>query len=244
MVHTHGAILEQECWVVAIFVQFMKARKTITDNKDRAKSGCLLPIGKIAREREATEWIVAYRYNSNEFALPRVLLVGDSICNGYQEGVRDKLAGFAYVSFFASSRCLTDPAYLVELLYFLGQDEYSVVHFNNGLHSLKTNRQMWQFSLGETLEVFHKRAAGARIIWASSTPTQKPELTARVVELNSIAERAMAEHHVPIDDLFTLMDPMDRSKYWVDDLHFNVEAKRLQAQAVATCVLSAMDSSV
>ncbi len=72
----------------------------------RRQGGWLVLIGSTllaagsatAKQREATEWSTSYWYNANENRLPRILLIGDSICNGYQSMVKDKLAGVAYTS--------------------------------------------------------------------------------------------------------------------------------------------------
>ena len=45
------------------------------------------PKTRVEHPRENTEWIVSYAYNANDAKLPRVLLVGDSICNGYSGDV-------------------------------------------------------------------------------------------------------------------------------------------------------------
>ena len=36
-----------------------------------------------SRGRENIEWSITYSYNATETGKPRVLLIGDSICNGY-----------------------------------------------------------------------------------------------------------------------------------------------------------------
>ena len=47
----------------------------------------------IVHPRENTEWIVHYSYNANKSDLPRVLLIGDSICKQYEKQVCKDLAG-------------------------------------------------------------------------------------------------------------------------------------------------------
>ena len=44
--------------------------------------------------------------------LPRVLMVGDSICNHYREEVLENLKGRMNVSWWVSSYCVTSPEYL------------------------------------------------------------------------------------------------------------------------------------
>lgn len=190
--------------------------------------------------REATEWIVSYAYNATDARLPRVLLVGDSICNGYSKDVCEELAGTATVTFFATSKCVCDKSYLRSLAFFLDEYDYAVVHFNNGLHSLSSNRQDWEACLRASIQLIKEKGKGAKVFWASSTPLKDPKLTAKAQELNAIAARVMAEEGVPTNDLFALMDPLDREANWSDTFHFKGEAKKKQAKAVGDCVRQAL----
>lgn len=47
------------------------------------------PIAENVRGHENIEWSISYAYGLTDATrdLPRVLLIGDSICNGYQGGV-------------------------------------------------------------------------------------------------------------------------------------------------------------
>jgi hypothetical protein len=200
-----------------------------------------LPVHAIAeRTREGTEWDTAYWYNATDNKLPRILLLGDSICNGYQPSVRDALAGVAYVSFWATSKCTSDRSYLKQLAYILDEYDYSVIHFNNGLHSLTSDRGEWETGLKNALKLIREKSKGAKIIWATSTPLKDPALTAKAAELNTIAARVMKEEGIPTNDLFALMDPLDRSKMWTDTYHYNTEAKKMQAAQVAESIRSAL----
>ena len=198
------------------------------------------PKTQAEHPREATEWIVSYAYNAADAKLPRVLLVGDSICNGYSGDVCKELAGTAYVTFFATSKCVCDKSYLRSLAFFLDESDYAVIHFNNGLHSLSSNRQDWETCLRASIKLIKEKGKGTKIVWASSTPLKDPKLTEKARELNAIAARVMVEEGIPTDDLFALMDPLDREANWSDTFHFNSEAKILQAKAIGACVRKAL----
>ena len=207
-----------------------------------AVSACVQGQSKPQAEhpREGTEWIVSYAYNANDNKLPRVLLIGDSICNGYHSAVRDELAGTAYVTFFATSKCVTDKTYLRALAFFLDEYDYAVIHFNNGLHSLSTPPQAWEAGLRAALKLIREKGKGAKIYWASSTPLKDPQLTEKAKALNGIAAKVMAEEGIPTDDLFVLMNPLDRNTDWSDTYHFKDKARKMQAKAVADCVRAAL----
>ncbi len=198
------------------------------------------PKTRVEHPREGTEWIVSYAYNATDSKLPRVLLVGDSICNAYSGAVCQELAGTANVTFFATSKCVCDKSYLRSLAFFLDESDYAVVHFNNGLHSLDSDRQDWETCLRAAIKLIKARGKGAKIVWASSTPLKDPKLTEKAKELNAIAARVMSEEGVPTDDLFALMDPLDREANWSDTFHFKGEAQKAQAKSVGDCVRKAL----
>jgi len=198
-----------------------------------AQAGADKPI---VHPRENTEWIVSYSYNASSTDLPRVLLIGDSICNQYQKQVCKELAGSAYVTFMATSKCLCDVSYLRTLAFFLDEYDYDVIHFNNGLHSLSSNREDWETRLRACIKLIREKGKGAKIIWASSTPLKDPALTEKAAELNAIAARVMKEEGIPTDDLFALMDPLDRDKFWSDTFHYKGEGMKMLAASVTRSV--------
>jgi hypothetical protein len=225
------------------------------ENKERGsvvKKAVFIPLvgalllGMAAQEeayrhpKEATEWIVSYHYNANESALPRVLLIGDSICNQYNEYVHGELTGTAYVSFFATSKCCTDRTYLDALRFVLNESDYAVIHFNNGLHSLDTPPDEWEKGLRGAFKLIREMKPTAKVVWCSSTPVKDAADTEKVVVLNKIGEKVAEEFGAPTDDLFELMNPLDRAKYWQDKFHFNDDAKKMQAKQVAATVRTAL----
>ena len=138
------------------------------------------PVSANMRGHENTEWSIYYGYHLTDAnrGLPRVLLVGDSICNGYQRGVAQILEGKMNVSYWVSSYCVTSPGYLKRLALCLDEAKYDVVHFNNGLHSLGTPTDDWAKGLEAALKLIRARQPSARIIWTTSTPLKDPGRTA------------------------------------------------------------------
>lgn len=191
-----------------------------------------------ALAREGTEWVTAYWFNANDTKLPRVLFIGDSIVKGYAPIVRDELAGEAYVAYYATSKGVDDPAYLQELGLMFGQYEYKAIVFNNGLHSLYTDREKWKAGLTAALKMIQEKGKGAKIVWVSSTPLKDSALTAKAVELNAIADQVMKPAGIPTVDLFALMNPLDRSRYWVDTYHFTPEGIKMEAGKLSETIRS------
>ena len=185
------------------------------------------------RKRENIEWIHTVCHEPGATNLPRVLLIGDSITNNYQEYVSEELSGTAYVSTYTSSKCVTDRSFLKELKLMLSDNEYALIQFNNGLHSLGSDLQDMGSAMGEALKLLREEGKGAKIVWASSTPTVSFDNTRLVKEFNAIAAKVMNENNIPTNDLFALMDPMDRKQYWTDNFHHTVEGKKIAAKQVA-----------
>ena len=128
------------------------------------------PVSANVRGHENIEWSISYAYGLTDATrdLPRVLLIGDSICNGYQEGVRERLKGKMNVTYWISSYCATSPAYLPLLSIYLDEAKYDVIHFNNGLHSLETPTDAWAKGFKAALELVRKKQPDAKIVWCSS----------------------------------------------------------------------------
>ena len=147
------------------------------------------------RGHENIEWQIAYAFHLTDGKknLPRVLLVGDSICNGYQGEVRRLLDGKMNVSYWISSYCVTSPNYMKFLSLYLDEAKYDVVHFNNGLHSLETSTDAYANGIRAALELVRSKHPKAKIVWCSSTPLKDAEKTAKAKELNEAAAKVVAE---------------------------------------------------
>ena len=110
-------------------------------------AGTECPVSKRQRGHENIEWSIAYAYHmcDGQATLPRVLLVGDSICNAYQDQVRGFLEGRVNVSYWVSSYCVTSPGYLDRLALQLGEARYASVHFNNGQPFFMLRQKIFDF---------------------------------------------------------------------------------------------------
>lgn len=201
------------------------------------------PVSGTIDQRENIEWSISYAFHvtDEERTLPRVLLVGDSICNAYRDGVRELLEGKANVTFWASSYSVTRPEYMRLLAFMLDADDYAVVHFNNGLHSLDDDTVEWAAALEKALLLVRAKRPTAKIVWATSTPLTDPGKTAKAAELNAAGAVVAARlGGIATDDLFALLDPLDRGAFWCDTYHHTPEARDMEARQVADCVLAAI----
>ncbi len=191
---------------------------------------------RTSRRREAIEWSIAYTYNAVDTEKPRALLIGDSICNGYQDGVRGKLEREVNISFWATSKCVTDRDYFRELEHILSGYRYDLISFNNGLHSLTTDREEYAAAFHAAVQFIRRKCPNAKLLIGTSTPLRDVPKTAQVKELNRIVCGIAAAEGLPVLDLFALMEPLDRRGNWRDDYHFQPDAIDSQAEFIANTV--------
>lgn len=202
------------------------------------------PVSENLRGHENTEWSRGYAYHLTDAKkdLPRVLLVGDSICCGYEGNVRKFLDGKVNVSYWASSYCVTSPNYLRLLSFYLDEAKYDVIHFNNGLHSLGTPDADWEKGIKAAFALIRSKQPQAKLVWCASTPLKDAAKTAKAKALNVIAAKETARLGIRTNDLFALLDPLDRAQNWSDVYHHKPHVRAKAAKQVADVVLSELGS--
>ena len=214
---------------------------TAVQGEDQLAAQVKCPVSANMRGHENTEWSIYYGYHLTDQNrhLPRVLLVGDSICNGYQRGVAQILEGKMNVSYWVSSYCVTRPGYLKRLALCLDEAKYDVIHFNNGLHSLGTPTDNWAKGLEAALRLIREKQPSARIIWTTSTPLKDAKRTAKARALNAAAADVVKRlGGITTDDLFALLDPLDREQNWSDTYHHKAPVCKKEAEQVAASVMA------
>lgn len=190
-------------------------------------------------------------------ALPRVLLIGDSISIGYTVPVREMLQGKANVHRIPTNGGPTTRG-LEKIDEWLGDGHWDVIHFNWGLHDLKymddrgrlvdpeNGRQ--QVPIDEYEQNLRKLVArlkqtGAKLIWRSTTPV--PEgATGRVVgdaaRYNAVAAAIMQEHQIPIDDQYTFALSRLKEIQRPANVHFTEEGSRQLARQAVKAIEQAL----
>ena len=199
-----------------------------------------MPVSKNIRGHENTEWSTSYAFHLSDSlkSLPRVFIVGDSISGQYRDFVQKDLEGSVNVSYWSSSYCVTSPSYLKFLDIYLDETKYDVIHINNGLHSLGTPTGDYARELEAALRLIRRKQPQAKIIWATSTPL-KGKRTKKVKELNAAAKVVIARvGGIATDDLFALLDPLDRETNWADEFHHTVETRKMTAKKVTEAILA------
>jgi acyl-CoA thioesterase-1 len=193
-------------------------------------------------------------------ALPRVLLIGDSIREGYQEVVKQQLAGKADVAAIPCNGEYTGTG-LKNLDQWLGDAKWAVIHFNWGLWDMygweyaKEDRSPAMYE--ERLEslVLRLEKTGAKLVWATTTPVCTAAETTMLERFNTelkispdterqyqnAALRVMNKHHIQIDDLHGLMAP-EVSKFAAgpDNVHYTEAGYAMLGKQAAASILAAL----
>jgi hypothetical protein len=196
--------------------------------------------------REGIEWVDIWIAHANENKLPRVLLIGDSITRAYSEAVDKKLEGKAYVARLATSHFLNDPMLLAQITTMLDNVKFDVIQFNNGMHGWQYTEEDYRKYFPAFLATIRKHAPTAKLIWATTTPRKGSSPAApdaRVAARNAIALEFVTPLHIPVDDLYRLVD--GHPEYHDEDVvHFNRIGQEVQATQVAAEIEKLLKSPI
>jgi len=186
-------------------------------------------------------------------ALPKVVLIGDSIRLSYAPVVAKQLAGKASIvspkpNGGDSSNVLKNiEAWAI-------REQPAVVHFNCGIHDTKkfkatgkfqVSPEQYEANLRDIVSQLRKKTK-AKILFALTTPIVDDRaaktraerdyelLNASTEQYNEIAQRVMKELDVPVNDLRkALGTPEEQARAIVDDgVHFNKQGVDKLAAAV------------
>ena len=203
-------------------------------------------------------------------ALPRVLLMGDSVSIAYALEVRKALDGRANVHRVPANCGSTKTALgsygLVRWLADVNA-KWDVIHFNHGLHDLSyrfaddsdrdkagnyatpsngghQNVTPGEYEQNLKVIVARLKQTGAKLIFASTTPV--PECDAgkyvKDAELpyNEVASRVMAAEGVIWNDLWALVKPEQERLQGKRNVHFMPEGSSVMARKVADAIAAVL----
>lgn len=173
--------------------------------------------------KEKYEWIHSWCDETARTDVPRVLLIGDSITNGYQAKVREALRGICQVDYIATSYAIDAPFYSALVESFAADSHYDVIHFNHGLHGAHMTTDVYEAGMAALTE---KLMAMGKVILVTSTKTYNPgtdvptEFHKLVVERNEALVRLSEKYGCAIDDLYAVSAALPMDAYSGDGTHF------------------------
>lgn len=194
-----------------------------------------LPAGKVKPESDG------WAYVKDDPALPRVLIIGDSISRSYTAPVRVLLAGKANV-YRAPANCgKTDNFFKFGEIWLNqnGNDRWDVIVFNFGIHDRGKAPELYASNLRE---IYHRlKASRATVLWVETTPFAQAEDAPgadRSPPLNATGNSIAGEEGTEVIHLHDLMQPELASLQSKDRTHFNEEGQHRMGAAVAAAVSS------
>jgi len=179
--------------------------------------------------------------------LPRVLIIGDSISIGYTPLVRGLLKDEANVHRPATN-CRWSAYGANEILNWLGEGKWDVIHFNFGLwdwYGWKQEKKATPQSYAKNLQkiVDQLKTTGASLVFGMTTPPSVTEERGsklmvsldRANRFNQEARDVMNKNGVRINDLYSVIgNKREVYQKGPNDVHYNQEGRQVLANAVAT----------
>ncbi|WP_347840591.1 SGNH/GDSL hydrolase family protein [uncultured Draconibacterium sp.] len=179
-------------------------------------------------------------------SLKKVLLIGDSVMNGFHQSVIDSLKKCASVDYWLTPKHLKSEYLLEDLAAVVSSNKYDVIQFNIGLHGWPKGRILdheYLPLLEKYVNTLIENANGANLIWASITPVTEEgnpvlnqEINPRIAKRNEWAAAVMKKYNIPINDLYSLVEnKLDLAK--LDRWHWKPEGYVLMADQSVKCIV-------
>jgi len=197
-------------------------------------------LEKTSRQPENIEWSISYSYNAQDNVSKRVLLIGDSICNGYQPYVRENLSACVNVTFWVSSKCVTDSRFLRELNFYLDAHNYDLILFNNGAHSTMEFSVEREEAYRNTVDFILKKCNNIPLALVLCTPVKSISMDNMLKDINEHTVKLADEKNLPIVDLHTPMLAFDKDKVMGDGVHWNEDVKKVQGKIIAGFIIQTL----
>ena len=161
-------------------------------------------------------------------ALPRILVVGDSISMGYRSFITEHFKGKAYVDYWVGGTWFGETAKGPDAPAkrswngVLANGPYDVVSWNamtlhmwNGAPG-RCDEATYPANMTEVVEHLQKTAYGTKFIWVRCTPRRTTPETGRatldpvrndvIIRLNDVTDGIMKAHGIPEVDLYSLCE--------------------------------------
>lgn len=193
-------------------------------------------------------------------ALPRVLIIGDSISIGYTLPLRAALDGIANVH-RPPTNCAHTWRGLESIDQWLGDGKWDLIHFNWGLHDLKYVDEEGKLALppkGKQVSTVGEYAAnleklvqrlnqtGATLIWRPTTPVPEGaqgRVKTDLAKYNAAAREVIQRHGVEVDDMHSFIRDQNIPHVRPDNVHFSKDSSALLAGNTAELIRRKLKSN-
>lgn len=196
-------------------------------------------------EHEQIEWSNVWREDADQPGKPRILLIGDSITQGYCSYVYNALDKKWGVTMYATSKGIDNP-FLLEEIFLLAKQEnnnYEYVHFNNGIHARYITDEDYRSYYQQAILALCDRFPKAKLGFATSTTLCAmkdnemvlSEANDRIIRRNAIVRSIAGSNK--IDDLYEV-SARDNNYHCADCTHFTKEGYQILGTHVAEFLMS------
>ena len=191
-------------------------------------------------KKEFSEWIQTWCDSATLNDLPRVLLVGDSIARSYEHFVREKLKGFAYIDYLATSYAVDYPIFWELLNSFVKNSDYALIHFNHGLHGVHMSQSCYE---KEMTNIIMKLVPNYKVVLVTTTFVFEPnneypsrEWAQIVDQRNEVLFRLAKRFNCPVDNLYQVSLTIEKEKRLYDGTHYTEEGAEILSETVVDCI--------
>jgi hypothetical protein len=192
---------------------------------------------KLGLHSEGGPWKFFPAKEKND-TLDNVLLIGDSVMNGFHQTVIDSLNGIANVDYWLTPKHLKSEHLFSDLRKVVSSKQYDLIQFNIGLHGWPIGRirdEEYVPLLEKYVQTLLENAKGAKLIWASTTPVTEQDLAVlnkeinpTIIQRNKWAAEVMKKYNIAINDLYGLVaNKLYLAK--LDRFHWNERGYKLMA---------------
>ena len=194
--------------------------------------------------KEWSEWITSWCSCAPQSDKPRVLLVGDSITQGYQTEVRKSLDGVAYVDHIATSYAIDSKIYNTLIENFAADSDYAIVHFNHGLHGIHISARTYKSRMKKLLGKLGKKSkiilANTTLVYEDGNRKRHAKWMKRVHERNEVVKELCAEYGYALDDLYSVSLAIDKTCRDEDGTHYLAAGYQTLASSVVESIKNAI----
>ena len=192
--------------------------------------------------------------------MKEIILIGDSICNGYFKIV-ERILGDAVLLWGPEHGGGTTENTFAHFGEWLPGRKPDLIHINCGLHDLarefgakETRVPIMKYKKNvEKILRYLKDRTNARVMWALTTPVNETRhhenknfdrFEKYVTSYNETAKKVADSLQVPVNDLYTLVMDAGRDRLLGrDGVHFTEEGYELLGSAVADFLKKAMEDT-
>lgn len=166
---------------------------------------------------------------------PKVLLIGDSIVNGYRDNVQQNLSGKFFVDKFSTGKSFKDEFYWKELGIMFDERQYDMVFFNFGLHDWGMNEE--EYAKYYEKFVLYIKGKCPNCVCLLTTPLEPineemVRLDLRVEERNRKAMDVCSKYGIEWIDQYSFVKGLKDATLG-DGYHYNDKGKELQGKFIA-----------